>query len=168
MKKIFLLFSFAFVFVWATSCGNGDSDERNTIDTAKTTCDLYLDLGFDSNGTYLIADSDLYCHLDSVCSLLNKANPENSKEYYRDILIAERSKEKPTRCLLIERDIPYNIWQKVIDQPGWRRCVIKYIDDKSVIHYIGKDNKKTKKQEVWLSPNNNHEETVKQLKSIRL
>ncbi len=139
MKKIILLLTFAVLFVWATSCGNRDSDDRNDVDTANTICDLYLDLGFDSNGTYVIVDSDLYCYLDTVCALLNKANPDKSTAYYYDIIISERSKEKPARCLLIEQGIPYDIWQKIYNQPGWRRCVIKYFDHKSVINHIGED-----------------------------
>ena len=125
------------------------SSDGKILATTVTECDLYLDLfnrveldehghpKYDRKGRPVesgpITDSNFYLYLDSMCVMLADAMPQHDALYYRDRLIAERSKEKPRRCFLVERHVPYSVWLEVMRLPGWKRGVVREVDGQSVI-----------------------------------
>ena len=98
-------------------CSNGNTVKEESIDSEKFLCDLFLDLGYGSNGAFLIEDSNLYRYLDTVCFLLNESNPKQSADYYRNLIIDARE-EGTRRCMLVEQNIPYSVWLNIYNQPG--------------------------------------------------
>lgn len=132
--------------------GNIYSSDGKILATTVTECDLYLDLHNsyvldennrvkqDRHGRDLesgpIVDSCFERQLDTVCMLLHEAFPEKSISYYRDRLATERSKEKPRRCFLVERGVPYSVWLQICRLPGWSRGVVHQVDGQSVVHQV--------------------------------
>ena len=132
--------------------GNIYSSDGKILATTVTECDLYLDLHnsyvLDENNRVKqdrhgrdmesgpIVDSCFERQLDTVCLLLHEAFPEKSVSYYRDRLATERSKEKPRRCFLVERGVPYSVWQQICRLPGWSRGVVRQVDGQSVVHQV--------------------------------
>lgn len=130
--------------------GNIYSSDGKILATTVTECDLYLDLyneveydefghvKYDRKGVPVesgpITDTCFALYLDSVCRMLHEALPYRSVEYYRDRIATERAKEKPRRCFLVERHVPYSVWMQVAAMPGWRRGVVRQVDGQSVIH----------------------------------
>lgn len=111
--------------------GNIYSSDGKVLATTVTECDFYLDLV--PTG---ISDSNFALYLDTVCMMLSEANPEHSVEYYRDRIATERAQEHPRRCFLVERRIPYSVWQSIGRLPGWRVGVVKQVDGRSVIRQV--------------------------------
>ncbi len=132
--------------------GNIYSSDGKILATTVTECDLYIDLHnsyvLDENNRVKqdihgrdiesgpIVDSCFERQLDTVCLLLHEAFPEKSVTYYRDRLATERSKEKPRRCFLVERGVPYSVWKQICTLPGWSRGVVRQVDGQSVIHQV--------------------------------
>ncbi|MBR6440574.1 MAG: hypothetical protein IKS44_00800, partial [Bacteroidales bacterium] len=117
--------------------GNIYSSDGKILATNVTECDLYLDLQnvveldeyghpkYDRKGLPIesgpITDTNFYTYLDSMCTLLAEAMPQKTVQYYRDRLTGERTKEKPRRCFLVERHVPYSVWLQICHLPGWSR-----------------------------------------------
>ncbi len=130
--------------------GNIYSTDGKILATTVTECDLYLDLHNslerDDNGRVKedkhgrpiesgpIVDSCFERQLDTVCLLLHEAFPHKSVSYYRERIAVERSKEKPRRCFLVERNVPYSAWLQICRLPGWSRGVVRQVDGQSVVH----------------------------------
>lgn len=138
MEKIQLYLFSALLSLVLIGCNVNNNQNKDIIDSENTECDLYLDLGYDSNGVYTITDSNFYQYLDTVCSMLSKVNSSHDADYYRTLLASERGKENPKRCLLVEKHIPYKVLLSIDNLPGWKRCVIKYVDERNVITGGGK------------------------------
>ncbi len=132
--------------------GNIYSSDGKVLATTVTECDLYLDLynapDLDDKGrvkrdgrgndmeTGPIVDSNFAKYLDSACGMLHEAFPSRPAEYYRDRITAERQKERPKRCFLVQRGVPYSVWTRICNLPGWRRGVVKSVDHESVQHQV--------------------------------
>lgn len=129
--------------------GNIYSSDGKILATTVPVCDLYLDLGRwqkkDKKGhavtdtlghtiiESLIPDSSYAAHLDEVCAILHEAIPAKPAAWFRDRIVTERSKDRPSRCYLIQRQLPYSYWIKICRLPGWKRAVVHNVDYKSVI-----------------------------------
>ena len=129
--------------------GNIYSSDGKILATNVTECDLYLDLmdtvmldehghpKYDRQGRPVesgpIVDSNFNLYLDSLCLMLSNAMPGRTALYYRDRIAAERAKERPRRCFLVERHVPYSVWLEISRLPGWRRGVVRQVDGESVI-----------------------------------
>ncbi|MBQ9638368.1 MAG: transpeptidase family protein [Bacteroidales bacterium] len=129
--------------------GNIMSSDGKILATTIPQCDLYFDLGRwtqrDKNGNIvcdstgkpviqsLIADSNYTKYIDQVCALLQEAAPQRPAGYFKDRITTERSKDKPSRCFLVQRGIPYSYWERITQFQGWNRLVVKRVDDHSVI-----------------------------------
>lgn len=130
--------------------GNIYSSDGKILATTVTECDFYLDLlntvvmengkpVMNGRGVPLesgIADSNFARYLDTVCEMLAEAMPQRSAAYYRDKIATERAKEKPRRCFLVERRVPYSVWQSILRLPGWRVGVVKQVDGRSVVRQV--------------------------------
>ena len=132
--------------------GNIYSSDGKILATDVTECDLYLDLynatvldehghpEYDRAGrprqTGPIEDTNFYTYLDSLCTLLAQANLQRDEGYYRNRLLSERNKEKPRRCFLVERGVPYSVWLQIRRLPGWERGVVKQVDGQSVVRQV--------------------------------
>ncbi len=132
--------------------GNIYSSDGKVLATTVTECDLYLDLyntiDVDDKGrvkrnskgeemeTGPIVDSNLTNYIDSACMMLHEAFPHRSAQYYRDRIMNERSKPNPGRCFLVQRGVPYSVWTRISNLPGWRRGVVKSVDHQSVQHQV--------------------------------
>ncbi len=129
--------------------GNIYSSDNKILATTVPVCDLYLDLGrwvkknskghivTDDKGKVvhesLIHDTLFTKHLDEVCNILHEAVPSKPTTWFRDRILTEYNKEKPSRCYLIQRKVPYSYWNKINRLPGWGRIVVKTVDYRSVI-----------------------------------
>ena len=133
--------------VLTIGCKNNNAVTEEVVDSENTRCDLYLDLGYGSDGVYLISDSNFYQYLDTVCSMLNKTNLGHDADHYHHLISDAREKKTPRRCLLVEKQIPYKVWLGIYSLPGWNRCVINCVDGRSVI--TGKE-VTTKNAAPWL------------------
>ncbi len=130
--------------------GNIYSSDGKILATNVTECDLYLDLHnvaeldeyghpkYDRKGQPIesgpITDTNFHAYLDSMCTLLAEVMPHRTAQYYHDRLAGERAKEKPRRCFLVERHVPYSVWLRIIQLPGWSRGVVRQVDGQSVVH----------------------------------
>jgi len=124
------------------------SSDGKVLATTVTECNLYLDLAnppkLDKNGVQFkdkdnnpiflgpIQDSNYIKYLDTVCQMLNRAFPNHSVEYYYNKIDNERKKEKPSRCFLVQRNVPFSVWNDINNLKGWRRGVVKNVDMQSV------------------------------------
>ena len=126
------------------------SSDGKILATTVTECDLYLDLynrqELDAHGhpkydrygrpveTGPITDTHFYRFLDTVCAMLADARvSSHDSAYYSDRILAERSKDKPRRCFLVERHVPYSVWLEISRLPGWKTGVVRQVDGQSVI-----------------------------------
>ena len=132
--------------------GNIYSSDGKILATNVTECDLYLDLynapvldehgheTYDRKGRLVeqgpITDSNFLRSLDTVCRMLHDAIPSRPTEYYRERIMSERMKEKPRRCFLVERGVPYSVWLQIRRLPGWERGVVKQVDGQSVVRQV--------------------------------
>jgi len=130
--------------------GNIYSSDGKIMATTIPICNLYVDFGThlvrdkknnvlkDKNGNdsiaHILSDSCYYARLDEVCALLADMNiPGKDTIYYKDRFESEWTKDKGSRCYLIEKNIPYSTWDKIVKLKGWSRFVVKKVDKKSVI-----------------------------------
>ena len=125
------------------------SSDGKILATTVTECDLYLDLynaaeldehghpKYDRQGRPLetgpITDSCFNLYLDSLCRLLADAMPLHDSAYYSGRILAERQKERPRRCFLVERHVPYSVWLEITRLPGWKPGVVRQVDGQSVV-----------------------------------
>lgn len=130
--------------------GNIYSSDGKVLATTVTECDFYLDLldtvvmengkpKLNSKGEPMesgIADSNFNRYVDTVSLMLSEAKGEHPASYYRERMVTERSKERPRRCFLVERKVPYSVWQAIGKLPGWRVGVVKQVDGRSVIRQV--------------------------------
>lgn len=116
------------------------SDGRMLVTTV-TKCDLFLELSnppaLDKNGVQKrdgkgnlkflgpIVDSNYNMYLDTVCLMLHRAFPYNSVEYYHTLIDTERKKTNPSRCFLVQKEVPYSVWIDICRMPGWGRGVVQ-------------------------------------------
>ena len=132
--------------------GNIYSSDGKILATTVTECDFYLDLNKDferddkGNVVYdkeknpkqncPIVDSNFAKYIDTVCQMLSEANPSHTIQYYHDRIVNERAKEKPRRCFLVERRVPYSTWLSISRLPGWKAGVVRQVDGHSVIRQV--------------------------------
>ena len=128
------------------------SSDGKVLATTVPVCDLCLDLGrwpkLDSKGAVVkkngktvmescITDDSSFCaNLDKVCSILHTQFPNKSKQYYYNRIWTEYIKEKPSRCLYVERRVPYSQWEAIRSMKGWTHCVVKKTAEGSVTGYV--------------------------------
>ena len=130
--------------------GNIYSSDGKILATTVTECDLYLDL-MDTlvveNGQVKmskgvpvesgpIVDSLLQRYLDTVCQMLAEAVPQHNAQYYHDRIMGERQKDRPGRCFLVQRGVPYSVWLQICRLPGWNRGVVKNVNYRSVVRQV--------------------------------
>ena len=132
--------------------GNIYSSDGKVLATTVTECDLYLDLydtiALDNKGRVMrnskgeemetgpIVDSNFNKYLDSACMMLHEAFPSRSVQYYHDKILTERQKSRPRRCFLVQRGVPYSVWTRIGELPGWRRGVVRSVDHQPVQHQV--------------------------------
>ena len=132
--------------------GNIYSSDGKVLATTVTECDLYLDLyntiALDDKGRVMhnsrgeemetgpITDTNFNLYLDSACQMLHEAFPNRSAQFYRDRIAGERQKERPRRCFLVQRGVPFSVWKRISELPGWNRGVVKSVDHESVLHQV--------------------------------
>ena len=125
------------------------SSDGKILATTVTECDLYLDLynapeldefghpKYDRKGRAIesgpITDTNFYLYLDTVCAMLADNMSTHDSSYYSNRILAERSKERPRRCFLVERHVPYSVWLEITRLPGWQRGVVRQVDGQSVV-----------------------------------
>ena len=129
------------------------SSDGKVLATTVPVCDLCLDLGRwpkkDSRGAVVTKDgkpvmescitndSAFRANLDRVCSMLHTQFPHKSKQYYHDRIWNEyRKGAKASRCLYVERRVPYSQWEAIRSMEGWGRCVVTKTADGSVTGYV--------------------------------
>lgn len=126
------------------------SSDGKILATTVTECDFYLDLldtiemekgkqKLNSKGVPVesgIPDSCFYQYLDTVCQMLSDVSSTHDAAYYRNRIATERAKDKPRRCFLVERRIPYSTWLSISRLPGWRVGVVKQVDGQSVVRQV--------------------------------
>ena len=126
------------------------SSDGKILATTVTECDLYLDLAngplldkkgeaqLDKDGHPMergpIVDSCFERYLDTVCLMLAGCNPQRSAQEYRERLLADR--EHGRRCCLVQRGVPYSVWNDICRLPGWKRGVVRRVDGRSVVHQV--------------------------------
>ncbi len=126
------------------------SSDGKILATTVTECDLYLDLGNgpvldkqgvaqkDKEGRVLetgpIVDSSFALYLDTVCQMLSQSNPQHTEQEYRERILADRQKGR--RCSLVQRGVPYSVWNDICRLPGWKRGVVRRVDGRSVVHQV--------------------------------
>lgn len=129
--------------------GNIYSSDGKILATNVTECDFYLDLynkveldehghqKYDRQGRSIesgpIVDSCFNRYLDTVCIMLADAMPGRTASYYYERIATERAKERPRRCFLVERHVPYSVWLNISRLPGWKPGVVRQVDGESVI-----------------------------------
>lgn len=113
------------------------SSDGKILATTVTECDLYLDLW---KGTEEkegpINDSCFEMNIDTVCLMLSESMGRKTAQQYKDKIVQERAKEKPRRCFLVERRVPYSTWLAIGRLPGWRGGVVRQVDGKSVVRQV--------------------------------
>ena len=125
------------------------SNDGKILATTVTECDLYLDLynapeldehghpKYDRKGRPIesgpITDTCFNLYLDTLCSMLADAMLGHDSAYYSNKILAERNKERPRRCFLVDRHVPYSVWLEITKLPGWKRGVVRQVDGQSVI-----------------------------------
>lgn len=128
------------------------SSDGKVLATTVPVCDLCLDLGrwpkIDSHGkvvkkdgkvvmeSCITSDSAFRANLNKVCKILHESFPTKSVEYYRARIMNEYMKAKPSRCLYVERRVPYSQWATIKRMPGWSGCVVTKTSDGSVTQYV--------------------------------
>lgn len=128
------------------------SSDGKVLATTVPVCDLCLDLGrwtkTDAKGKEItkngvpetescITDTAAFFQsLPQVCKILHEQFPQKSLAYYHDRIVKEYQKEKPSRCLYVERRVPYSQWEAIRKLPGWNKCVVSRTSEGSVTSFI--------------------------------
>lgn len=155
--KVSLIVFSCIVFVVSLSCVSSTEDKKDTnecnrgnsetneasrgdilssngeiLSTTTSKCNLYLDLGKNHEGD--ISDSLLFASLDKMAEMVSMSVGKHDKEYYINRISQERSKKHPRRCFRVEAEkIPYSVWLSITRLPGWKNCVVREVDRRSVI-----------------------------------
>lgn len=129
------------------------SSDGKVLATTVPVCDLCLDLGRwerkdvngkvvrDRKGKVIIDcavknDSAFMANLPKVCKILHENNPKKSIQYYYDRVLNSYHSASPSRCLYVERKLPYSKWQKIKEMPGWKSCVLEKTRDGSLTSFV--------------------------------
>lgn len=128
------------------------SSDGKVLATTVPVCDLCLDLGrwvkTDSKGAAVYRDgvpvmescvsndSAFRANLPKVCRILHNQFPHKSAQYYYDRIMKEYSKQKPSRCLYVERRVPYSQWEAIRQMEGWTNCVVRKTAEASVTSFV--------------------------------
>lgn len=129
------------------------SSDGKVLATTVPVCDLCLDLGRwpkrDSRGEEVkdkagnvvmescIADEKVWKEgVGKVCRILHEQFPAKSYEYYYNRIMREYNKNRPSRCLYVERRVPYSKWMAIRQLPGWNRCVVEKTADGDVKSFV--------------------------------
>ena len=122
------------------------SSDGKILATTIPVCDLYFDLGhqykrdddrnilYDKKNQpiveYTIEDSVYEKTIDTICGILHGLNRSKTAKEYKEMLDAERAKERPSRCLPIMRGIAYSSWKGICGVAGWNNVVVKQVVEK--------------------------------------
>jgi cell division protein FtsI (penicillin-binding protein 3) len=121
------------------------SSDGKVLSTTVVECKLYLDLGKkyekgrDGKEKFAgaVSDSLLFSSLDTMAQMVSESVGKHSKDYYVDLVKKERAKEHPSQCFRVEQEkIPYSVWLAITRLPGWRNCVVKEVDRRSVRYEV--------------------------------
>lgn len=128
------------------------SSDGKVLATSVPVADLCLDLGRwpmkDSKGAVVKKDGKVVmescvtddksfrANLMTVCDILHEQFPHKSKQYYYDRVMKEYTKSSPSRCLYLERKVPYSQWAKIRSLKGWENCVVKKTAEGGVSSYV--------------------------------
>ena len=132
------------------------SSDGKVLATTVPVCDFCVDLGRwpkrDSHGNEVVDKKGQVVmescigdeknerlwweNLPKVCRMLHELFPNRSYEYYYNRIVRERNKEKPSRCLYVERRVPYSKWDAIRKLPGWGRCVVERTADGDVKSFV--------------------------------
>lgn len=129
------------------------SSDGKVLATTVPVCDLCLDLGRwpkrnskgeevkDKDGNVVMEscitkEKEWKQNLGKVCRILHDQFPAKSYEYYYNRIMREYSSSKPSRCLYVERRVPYSKWDAIRKLPGWGRCVVEKTADGDVKSYV--------------------------------
>lgn len=128
------------------------SSDGKVLATTIPVCDLCLDLGrwpkTDSHGKVVTKNGSVVmescidsvklfkANLDKVCQILHEQPGGKSVEYYRSRILTEYVKAKPSRCLYVERRVPYSQWAAIKNMPGWSKCVVTKTSEGDVMSYV--------------------------------
>ena len=128
------------------------SSDGKVLATTVPVCDLCLDLGRwekkDSRGNPVYKDGKKVMEscipndslwlagLPTVCRSLHERFPAKSVDYYYNRIMNERAKASPSRCLVVERKVPYSLWQQLRELPGWGKCIVTKTSEGSVQSYV--------------------------------
>lgn len=128
------------------------SSDGKVLATSVPVADLCLDLGRwpmkDSKGAVVkkdgkdvmescvTDDKSFRANLITVCEILHEQFPHKSKQYYYDRVMKEYTKSSPSRCLYLERKVPYSQWAKIQSLKGWENCVVKKTAEGGVSSYV--------------------------------
>ena len=128
------------------------SSDGKVLATTVPVCDLCLDLGRwpkkNSKGSVVYKDgkvvmescvtddSAFRANLDEVCRVLHSCFPAKSVEYYRNRVLTEYEDTEPSRCLYVERRVPYSQWAHIRSLKGWGKCVVAKTREGSVTSYV--------------------------------
>jgi cell division protein FtsI (penicillin-binding protein 3) len=129
------------------------SSDGKVLATTVPVCDLCLDLGRwpkrNSRGEAVrnkegkvvmescIADERAWKqNVTKVCRILHEQFPSKSYEYYYNRIMREYAKTSPSRCLYVERRVPYSKWDAIRKLPGWGRCVVEKTAEGDVKSFV--------------------------------
>ena len=129
------------------------SSDGKVLATTVPVCDLCLDLGRwpkrngrgeavrNKEGKVVmescIADERAWKqNVTKVCRILHEQFPSKSYEYYYNRIMREYAKTSPSRCLYVERRVPYSKWDAIRKLPGWGRCVVEKTAEGDVKSFV--------------------------------
>lgn len=129
------------------------SSDGKVLATTVPVCDLCLDLGRwpkrNSRGEAVrnkegkvvmescIADERAWKqNVTKVCRILHEQFPSKGYEYYYNRIMREYAKTSPSRCLYVERRVPYSKWDAIRKLPGWGRCVVEKTAERDVKSFV--------------------------------
>ncbi len=128
------------------------SSDGKVLATTVPVCDLCLDLGRwpkkDSKGAPILKDGQVVMescitddsafrsNIGTVARILHEQFPHKSVEYYHNRILKEYLKQRPSRCLYVERRVPYSQWAAIRQLEGWERCVVTKTSEGGVTSYV--------------------------------
>ena len=131
------------------------SSDGKVLATTVPVCDLCLDLGRwprkNSRGeqvyedkdnkkpkmdSFVTLDTSFDEHLLLVSELLHVQYPNKSAEYFKRMIEDEVDSERPSRCFLVAKKMPYSMWKRIKSIPMFGRCVVEKRSDGDVKSYV--------------------------------
>ncbi len=129
------------------------SSDGKVLATTVPVCDLCLDLGRwpkrNSRGeavrnkegkvvmeSCIVDERGWKKNVTKVCRILHEQFPSKSYEYYYNRIMREYAKTSPSRCLYVERRVPYSKWDAIRKLPGWGRCVVEKTAEGDVKSFV--------------------------------